>query len=270
MKTSLLVSTYNRPAALKLCLQSVLAQTQLPDEIVIADDGSGAPTRAVVVAMQQQSKVPIVHVWHEDDGFRLAAIRNKALIASNGNYIIQVDGDLILHRHFVRDHVRFAKRGQWLKGNRAMLSESITNKLEHLGQEFPKHIFFQPGIVKRKTLLPLSFFIRPIAHLFPYKGVLGGNMSYWREDAMKVNGFDEHFEGWGKEDDDFVHRLMRIGVKPAQLFFAAHCYHLHHPEADRSKFRTNQKLLEKRDQLGAVLATKGIQQLTDYIPPLNG
>lgn len=261
MKTSLLVSTYNRPSALKLCLRSILSQSVLPDEIVVADDGSGAPTRAVVVAMQQQSKLPIVHVWHEDDGFRLAAIRNKALVQASGEYIMQIDGDMLLHKHFVRDHLRFARKGYWLKGNRVMLPEKLTHAIEQNGQQLPSGLLFKKDIGKRKLLLPADFLNPWMVYRLPYKGVQGGNMSYWKADAEAVNGFDEAFEGWGKEDDDFVQRLMRAGVKQAQLVFGARTFHLFHPDADRSKVAINTRLLEKRNVLGVIQASKGIKEL---------
>lgn len=260
MKTSLLVSTYNRPSALRLCLQSILSQSQLPDEILVADDGSGAPTRAVVVAMQQKSLVPILHVWHEDDGFRLAAIRNKALLRASGDYIIQIDGDMLLHRQFVRDHIRFARQGYWLKGNRVMLPEKLTHTIEHEGARLPGNLLFRSDVGKRKLLLPFDFLNRSLVYRMPFKGVQGGNMSYWKVDAEKVNGFDEAFEGWGKEDDDFVQRLMRTGVRPAQLVFAARTYHLYHPDADRSKVAINTRLLEKRNEAGLIRAGKGLKE----------
>jgi len=261
VKTSLLVSTYNRPSALKLCLQSILAQTQLPDEILVADDGSGAATRSVVVAIQQISQVPIIHVWHEDDGFRLAAIRNKALLKASGDYVIQIDGDMLLHRHFVRDHVRFARNGYWIKGNRVMLPEKLTHAIEHEGAALPGNLLFRSDVGKRKLLLPVEFLNPFLTYRMPYKGVQGGNMGYWKADAVRVNGFDEAFEGWGKEDDDFVQRLMRAGVRPAQLVFAARTYHLYHPDADRSKVAINTRLLEKRNAAGVIEAGKGLREI---------
>lgn len=261
MKISLIVSTYNRPEALRLSLESALHQSLLPHEILVADDGSGGATRAVVVEFQQQTQVPVRHIWHEDRGFRLAAIRNKALKAATGDYIVQIDGDIVLHRHFLRDHQRYAKRGYWLKGSRAMLPPSITQAMEFDGAKLPEPVFFQPNIEKRKVLLPFGWLTGLLGYNMPYKGVLGGNMSYWKADAVEINGFDEAFEGWGKEDDDFVHRLMRKGVKPAVLLFAAKCYHLHHPEADRSKFAINAQLLQKRDASGMIEAGKGLREI---------
>ena len=97
MTVSLIISTYNWPRALYLCLDSVMQQTVMPSEILIADDGSGMSTRDVVKHFENISPVPVRHIWHEDNGFRLAAIRNKAIAASKGKYIIQIDGDLILN-----------------------------------------------------------------------------------------------------------------------------------------------------------------------------
>lgn len=238
-----------------------MSQSVLPDEVVVADDGSGAPTRAVIEAMQQESKVPIVHVWHEDDGFRLAAIRNKALVKASGDYIIQIDGDMLLHKHFVRDHLKYARHGYWFKGNRVMLPEKMSSSIEHEGAKVPFGLFFRRNVGKRKLLLPVEFLNPFLAYRMPYQGVQGGNIGYWKADALAINGFDEAFEGWGKEDDDFVQRLMRMGIKQAHPVFSARAFHLFHPEADRSKLALNTHLLEERNAQKVTQASKGINQL---------
>ena len=126
---SLLIATYNWPQALALVLASVRAQRVPPLEVVIADDGSGDDTRRVIEREGQHFPVPIVHVWHEDTGFRLAAIRNKAIAQSRGEYVVQIDGDIVVHSEFMAGHVRFARRGSYVQGSRALLSEAVTNRL---------------------------------------------------------------------------------------------------------------------------------------------
>ena len=84
MTVSLIISTYNRPDALRLCLLSVFAQTQLPDEVIIGDDGSRPDTRQVIEELRGISPVKIIHVWQKDSGFRLARMRNKAVAVSAG------------------------------------------------------------------------------------------------------------------------------------------------------------------------------------------
>src|SRR5687767_6249148 len=110
MTTSLSIATYNWPSALELSLQSVLAQSVLPAEILIADDGSGEDTRRLIERYQVNFPVPLIHVWQPDEGFQLARIRNKAISVSKGDYILQIDGDVILHPQFIKDHIRFARR----------------------------------------------------------------------------------------------------------------------------------------------------------------
>ena len=119
ISTSLIISTYNRSDALELCVKSVLRQSLLPDEIIIADDGSKAAS----------SEVTIIHVWHEDLGFRLASIRNKAIAKASKEYIIQIDGDIVLHKDFVKDHVHFAKKGSFVTGSRVLIREGLTQKM---------------------------------------------------------------------------------------------------------------------------------------------
>ena len=126
---SLIISTYNRPDALSVCLDSVFKQKVLPDEIIVGDDGSRSDTRKLIERMQQLSPVPLIHVWHEDKGFRLAMMRNKAVAKASGQYIIQIDGDVMLHPLFVADHIRLSRPGYYLKGGRCNIERQLTDKI---------------------------------------------------------------------------------------------------------------------------------------------
>ena len=99
MTVSLIISTYNWPRALYLCLDSVMQQTVMPSEIIIADDGSGIATRDVVRHFEAVSPVPVRHIWHEDDGFRLAEIRNKAIGAQNFRIAVNMEPQNLEYRN---------------------------------------------------------------------------------------------------------------------------------------------------------------------------
>lgn len=129
MTVSLIISTYNSPKALDLCLMSVLRQSILPDEIVIADDGSGKETQIIVEEFKKLSPVPVIHVWHEDNGFRLTVIRNKAIARANMDYVIQIDGDIILNKYFIKDHKRFARRNSFVSGSRLNIQPELSKRL---------------------------------------------------------------------------------------------------------------------------------------------
>ena len=125
MKISLLLTTYNWKEALELLLLSIFRQTELPFEIIIADDGSSDDTRELIDSMREMTSIPINHVWAPDEGFRRTAILNKALLQAQGDYISQVDGDVILHRKFIEDQRRCSAPGVFLRGYRVMMNEEI-------------------------------------------------------------------------------------------------------------------------------------------------
>lgn len=118
MKIALLISTYNWPESLDLVLKSAFIQTHLPNEILIADDGSNEDTKQIIEQFQQKTDMPIHHIWQEDLGFRKSKILNKAIAKTTSDYIIQVDGDCIMHKNFVEDHLNAAEKGIYLYGSR--------------------------------------------------------------------------------------------------------------------------------------------------------
>lgn len=244
---SLIISTYNTPDRLRRCLQSVLRQRVVPMEIIIADDGSGADTKKVITDIAAVSPVPVIHVWQPDDGFRLARIRNKALCKASGEYIINIDGDILLDKHFVHDHLYFARRGRFIAGERAFLSTVATQKYMNEASGFP--LFYTRDLQKRQH----AFRNLWIAKLYgtvhrsqiPYMYVTGCNMSFWKEDILKINGYNEAFKGWGGEDFDIAVRLFNAGIKQYFLHFYAVAYHMYHPENNRGNAADNEKLFRQ-------------------------
>lgn len=239
-----------------------MAQTRLPDEVVIADDGSADSTHGVVAEFQQKASFPIIYVWQPDEGFRLAMIRNKAIAQSTGEYIVQIDGDIMLHPRFVEDHERNAMPGRFACGSRVLVEEKLTNEILTSGQ--PRELNpLTPGIRNKKNALH-SNLLRKFFQLLPgmklkYRGC---NMAFWRADLYKVNGYDEGFLGWGCEDHELVARLTNAGVQANQLRHAALCFHLWHPSGntDKNAFERNNKLLEQSRSEHRIEAREGLNK----------
>lgn len=227
---SLVIATYNWPEALELVLRSVRAQRRMPIEVLVADDGSGEATRRVVMAHQTDFPVPLRHVWHEDRGFRLAAIRNEAIRRASGDYILQVDGDMVLGRHFVQAHVRFARRGSYVQGSRCLLSAALTRRM--LAERRHEVKPFTRGLRNRQNgwYLPwLSPLVRGPRD--PDHRTRGCHMAFWRADLIAVNGYDECFVGWGREDSELAARLIHSGVGRRNFKYGAVAHHLWHPDS---------------------------------------
>lgn len=232
MKVSLIVSTYNRPDALKLCLLSVFNQNKMVDEIIVGDDGSRPETKELIDSLRAMSPVELKHVWQEDNGFRLAQIRNKCLAVAFGDLIIQVDGDVILHPDFVGDHVNFAVRGFYCKGGRVNLGRELTGEMCAEGKLRPLK-WNTEGIENKgenALHLPAVAKFLSLRYRKNKETALGCNMSFYRDDCLKINGFDEYFVGWGGEDIDFGSRLKLLGLRKCHLKFAGIVFHLWHED----------------------------------------
>jgi glycosyltransferase involved in cell wall biosynthesis len=236
---SLIIATYNWKEALALVLATVRAQTVLPGEVLVADDGSRDDTREFLVRETATFPVPLRHVWQEDDGFRKGRILNEAMARACGEYLIAIDGDMLTHPDFVRSHLRFARRGWYIQGSRMMLGEAATARTLTAGRRAAGAL--SPNVRNRINGVHapfLSWFSR--GEPGPIYRTRGCNISYWRDDIVRVNGYNEDMEGWGREDTELVARLMNSGVRRRNLKFAAVSYHLHHrarsTDADAANF----------------------------------
>ena len=258
---ALIITTYNRVDALELVLKSVLKQSIMPDQVVIADDGSGDDTRHLIDRYKKEFSVPLIHCWHEDDGFRAAQIRNRAIAASQGEYIIIIDGDIVLHKHFIKDHIAKARKGCFIQGSRVLILEEATaTALRKMELEVS---FFSKGISNRKNAIHSSILSGLLTTCSDnkIKGSKSCNMSFWREDILKVNGFNEDFVGWGREDSELVVRLYKLGLTRIKLSFLALCYHLEHPVNIRDEsLSKNNVLLQNTILEDRIACKKGIDQ----------
>ena len=240
LSCSLIITTYNWKEALELVLLSVLNQIRLPNEIIIADDGSKDDTKELIEQFQKISTIPIIHSWQNDDGFRASKSRNKAIALSKFDYIIVIDGDIILDKYFVYDHLKFAKKGYFTQGIRAKLSEKKAQEIFKTKQHTFK--IFENGIKNKRNSIRSNILSSTLSHKVFFnklKMLQTCNMSFFKNDCININGFNEDFVGWGREDGEFGARLFHNGIKRRDLRFKAIGYHIHHEGNSRDMLEKN-------------------------------
>jgi len=268
MHIALIVTTYNRPDALAAVLDGCLVQTDANFEVIVADDGSMQETAALVAGYAARAPFAIRHVWQEDMGFRAAAIRNRALAATQADYIIFIDGDCVPPPDFVASHRRLAERGWFLSGNRLMLTQAFTEQI--LRDKLPIHLWQTRNWLQARwcgqieRLLPLLYLpdLGWLRKQLPrrWQGAKTCNLSAWREDLLRVNGLDESYTGWGLEDSDLVIRLLRAGIYSKSARFSVPVFHLWHHENDRSHLEENRQRLQEVLQATHIRAVQGVDQ----------
>jgi glycosyltransferase involved in cell wall biosynthesis len=266
---SVIVSTYNRPDALALVLDGCLAQTDHHYEIIVADDGSADETRDLVTQYTKRAKFTLEHVWHPDEGFRAAEIRNKGIARSRGEYLVFLDGDCVPQHDFVERHRRLAQPGTVVTGSRILLDEQLTQLA------LRDHVALAdqgPGFWIRQRLGGHANKVAPLfvklpdqawrkVREFRWRGIKGCNMSAWRDDLERVNGFDASFVGWGHEDADLVVRLANCGVQRKLGAYATEILHLWHRERPRDQAGSNHQIVKARLADGTVRAARGLAEL---------
>ncbi|EPR4276559.1 glycosyltransferase family 2 protein [Campylobacter jejuni] len=244
---ALIITTYNQKERLALVLDSVKNLEPLPDEVLIADDGSREDTAKLIQAYQKDFPCKLEHIWQEDEGFRLSEIRNKAIKASSGEYIIVIDGDMILEKKFIDDHLKFAQRKVFLQGSRVILNEKESKELlskNDFSLAFNKKDFknrrniFLAKCIYKFSKLTKKFFKK--SQLI--KGIRGCNMSFYKSDFEAIEGFNEKFIGWGREDSEFVARFLFNDGVFKRLKFNALAYHIYHEENSKNMLEINHQI----------------------------
>lgn len=275
MEIAVILSTYNWPRALELSLWGYAAQTFRDFQIVIADDGSGPETRAVIERMRAEAGLDIVHVWQEDRGFRKSEILNRAILATDRPYLIFSDADIIPRRDFVAVHARLAEPGRFLVGGAVKLPARVSERIGVedvkagratsvawlLAHGFPpgKHVLRFPRLRAWAWLLDR---LTPTPPRFR-----GGNSSAWREHVIAVNGFDMDM-AYGGQDAALGDRLENLGVRPKRIRFRTPAVHLHHerPWRDPEGVRLNNEIRRRIRENRETRAPRGLAELEPLAP----
>lgn len=241
MKCSLIITVYNDIRTLTLTLESLKTQTEKDFEVIIADDGSNAEFVSKLNEIISKSPLKVKHIWHEDKGWRKEIVMNKAIVASESDYIIFIDGDCIPHRRFIEEHLRFAKEGKVVCGRRVMLTKEVTDSLtpELISSgRMHKHVWpriLWAGLTKKinhaeEVIRLTNTLLRRLFLADRRKGLLGCNFSLYKKDILSVNGFDERFSHPAVgEDTDLEARLSRKGISckvERQIATVYHKWHL--------------------------------------------
>jgi glycosyltransferase involved in cell wall biosynthesis len=256
---SLVISTYEQPQYLERVLGGVARQASLPEQVLVADDGSGEETRQVLARWVAAKTLRLEHCRQEHEGFRKARILNAAIARATGEHIVFLDGDTVPHPEFIADHRRLATAGGFVQGHRALVQQRAA-------------AWFGAGDARGQCRRALwEGQLKGWQHAFRWprpwvrrrgdlRGVRGCNLGVWRRDLVQVNGYNEAFVGWGREDSELVARLMNAGVRRLDARGWALCYHLWHPPASRAELPANDELLARALASGTRVCERGLSQ----------
>ncbi|MEM8679766.1 MAG: glycosyltransferase [Planctomycetota bacterium] len=234
MTATVIISTYKNPVALRRCLLGFAVQTRTDFDVFVIDDGSGPETKDVLEDPQLCS-LNMRYLWHADKGFRKNLLLNRAIALCESDYLIFCDGDCIPRDDFVANHLRFARPQHYVSGTRVEVPE--TTHRHFSDHDICSGRVFDPDYLCRQDRCLSRFRWRMGRHPWQMKvGDLlttrffvfhGSNAGAWREDLLRINGFDEQLT-WGSDDRDVGARLKNVGVGSVFKKFSLVQLHLGH------------------------------------------
>jgi glycosyltransferase involved in cell wall biosynthesis len=266
---TVVVTTYEWPKALDVVLRSLAEQSDSRFDVVVADDGSGPETAAVVERWSETFADRLSHVWQPDDGHRLALARNRGALAARGDYIAFLDGDCVPRRDFVQALKAHSARGWFVAGRRLELSEPLTNRVLEGETKIHQWSLARWLIGARKQATGLRELTprdrrRPgrvrFAEFEPENRAYGFLLGIFRSDFERVNGYDLRYVGWGEEDVDLALRLRRLGLRCAHAGPDATVLHLWHP-TPTLRDHPNHPLLDETERNDRIEAVEGLREL---------
>ncbi len=269
MKASVIMSTYNSVEWLEKVIWGFSVQKTTDFEIIIADDGSTVETKNKIEELKKNSSIPIIHVWHEDHGFQKTKILNKAILASNSEYLIFTDGDCIPRNDFVETHLKYREKGYFLSGGYFKLPMTISKlitKEDIINQncfnlKWLKNNGFESSIKSLKLSKSKLLVLILNAITFTKPTWNGHNASGWKSDLLSVNGFNEEMQ-YGGEDRELGERLFNLGLKSKQIRYSAICVHLNH-----ARGYVSEEVWKKNNDIRAFTKANKIIKTTSGIHP---
>lgn len=266
-KIGVVITTYNSPVWLKNVLFGYEVQTQKNFTTIIADDGSGQPTRDVIELFKSRGKLTIEHIWHEDKGFQKCQILNKAIAHTDCDYLIFTDGDCIPEPEFIAKHRQLAEPGHFLSGGYVKLTTPVSKAITEA--DIVSGVIFdvdwlkskgQPSSHKLWKLIKNPFKKKILNAITPAKSTWNGmNSSTWTADIKACNGFNEDMQ-YGGLDRELGERLYNHGLKGKQVRYSIACLHLDHPRAydNPETWKKNYGIRNEVKRTGRYWAPNGI------------
>jgi glycosyltransferase involved in cell wall biosynthesis len=258
-RLALIINTFDQPDYLARVLAAVERQRTKPDEVILADDGSADETRRLFSRWAAAQKEPTAHIWQQHEGFRRAQILNRAIAAAHGEYLVFLDGDTVPHPLFVADHLGLTRPGAFVQGHRALVGQTAAGWFgrNELTADRRRALWRrQLASLKNAWRWPFAW----VSEKKNLRGIRGCNLAIWRRDLVRVNGYNEDFIGWGREDSELAARLMQAGIRRLDVRGRAVCYHLWHPPAARANLQANDELLQTAVAQAASRCERGLDQ----------
>lgn len=254
---SVIISIYKDLSNLKLVLLGLSKQTFKNFEVIISEDNNSLETANFITSTRKIFNFSIKHVSQEDIGFRKTRILNKALLISEGKYLVFLDGDCIPHKRLLESYYNNLTPNTVCMGRRCYLDKNITEKLRKQFDLKKINLF---NLLFHSNRLELGIYNPYLKTGSPKRMILGCNWAVSRQVLLDINGFDEDYVHAGVgEDHDIDWRLRLKNIIFKNIKHQVIVYHLYHKpnySSETTAFVNNQK--DDKIKIGNIFCINGV------------
>lgn len=259
MKISVIITVYNRFNYVKNILKCLMKQTVVPYEVIFTDDGSKEDLKSLLEKYKDKVNFKIKYIFQNDLGFRKSKACNNAVLESEGEYLIFLDQDAIFPKNLIETFIR-KRRKNYFSILRVIWTEydEMLNiqKMIDENKNYEEYL----NVINKKQFTKLKrWLIKDKYNNFRYRiklrdrgtGLMGIGFGVFKDDMLKINGYDEDFKGWGGEDSDLGLRLYYLGLNSVTFTTSLPAMHMCHP-LDPTKVNNkdnNKKLYEEKKNI---------------------
>lgn len=202
-------------------IASLTQQTYSKDrfEVIIVADANHADAKLIAEQYKGELNIKLVNI--SNNGFGPASSRNAGIDVAKGDVIVSLDSDMICPRRFLESHMGWFHKSATIATiglrkfveARTIQPEDIVRNF-HLISSLPAICSISNTVLGSRRDKRIPELTRLRSHPFPSNCFHGGNVAYWRDDALDIGLWDEGFNGnYGYEDIDFGQRLFENGTK---------------------------------------------------------
>lgn len=249
MKISVIVPVYNRIENLKYLIYCLKKQSEQIDELIISDDGSLVDVKSFIEKEIKDTSFSVKYIWQEDLGFRKTRALNNGVREANGDILLFLDQDVIIPFDLIKVIKNNLKKGIFIPFKIYWMTENERKNFNNLEFEYSQLVLRKEELkkIKRRTIAS------KIKNLKYYLGlkdrgsnIVGAAYALFKEEYIMINGYDEEYRSWGKEDDDLSWRLYKAGIKSKHLLLEYPIIHLWHYFDPTKKGDMNKKLFNNK------------------------
>ncbi len=225
---------------LDIVLAGLSRQTRRPERVIVSCDVDERAIGEVIEQWAPTVGAPVSWVRRAHHGIaRCSQVRNNAArhaifdLGIRRGRLIQLDGDILATPTLVEEHARLGEKAELVYANRVDLDRAASESLDAHRVALPETPSLTEAMIaeleRRHRRAQRHLVLRRMGLAPKHKPkLLGANWSASIDIWLRLNGFDEHYQGWGYLDDEFARRAARAGASCAIGIRDAVAFHLWH------------------------------------------